>query len=568
MLIIPPFLMALRYWQMHTNAEEHWFPHPTLKTALLTLKNFFAGYSSNVPLYWALFFFGGAILLLGLIESRKSIRQAKFISCLSAFPILFQIAVWATQDFAFYTYRIQLPFTVPVYILMGLGVASIRVKAGRVLVVALFTLMTIPALSDVYQQNIHPVWDHVIGARYKIDSRSAAHLVKDQWQSGDVLTHSSTFSYPPFRYHYFQDEDQRVLAFTGAEFQLLLKSYPDEKAWTTIGFVPQRIEDVIADKDRVWYVQSAWEPFSQVPLNEEFRAWLDAHGTRLQQHRFDGIQVYLYDMTTAREPDDLRYRRLENGRDHIDDAWNPTDPRTEQSEEEWLLPTSRPLEFQFYPQESLEVRNTTEDSVEFTSIAYTSIDSIPALAFDREPDSNVWRPSSSYFKQPAMRATLNAGETGSLTINTTLPAGTMNILIRIRTFDDDEEVEQGQLKLEIEQAGSVLVSNTVEAQDEAGWKWVDVGSIDSVGGETTIRMIASNDDSESAAAVEWARIAFVESALVGAYLSPEETEMTVPAGQATQIPLAVPFPDARASRRIDYEFQDSENNGYTLYYYR
>ena len=81
-------------------------------------------------------------------------------------------------------------------------------------------------------------------------------------------------------------------------------------------------------------------------------------------------------------------------------------------------------------------------------------------------------------------------------------------------------------------------------------------------------MIASNDDSESAAAVEWARIAFVESALVGAYLSPEETEMTVPAGQATQIPLAVPFPDARASRRIDYEFQDSENNGYTLYYYR
>lgn len=565
-LIIPPILMALRYWRMHTSAEDHWFPHPTLKTALLTLKNFFAGYSPNIPLYWALFFFGSAILVLGLIESRKFRHQAKFILCLAAFPILFQIAFWATQNFAFYTYRIQLAFTVPIYILMGLGVSSVRVRAGRVIIVGLFTVLTIPALRDVYQQNLHPVWDHVIGVRYKVDSRSAATMIKEQWQSGDVLAHSSTFSYPPFRYHYFQNEDQRILAFTDEEFQLLLKSYPDEKAWTTLGFVPQRIEEVIAGKQRVWYVQSGWDPFSEVPLNFEFRSWLDAHGTRLRLRRFDGIQVYLYDLTQATEPQGLRYRRVENGHDHIDDMWSPEETPAADTEDEQQLWPSRPLTFRFYPEESLDVRNTSDATIDLTRFAYPSIDSFPALAFDREPDSNVWRPSSSYFRQPTMLATLDVGEVGLLTYTATLPEGRMNLLIRIRTFDDG--IEQGVIELEIAQGVTILLSSPVSDPKRAGWTWVDAGLINSGGGETNITVTASRVPSGRPAVVEWERIAFVEPALVESFLSPKETVMDIPGNRTTQIPLTIPFPDARDSRRIDYEFRDNENNGYTLYYYR
>ena len=98
-LIIPSALMAHKVWNTHSSAAEHWFPHPTLKTLLLTLKNMYAGYTPNVPLYWSLFFLGFAMLVLGIYDTRKQHREVSFLLCLSIVPMLLQIALWATQDF-------------------------------------------------------------------------------------------------------------------------------------------------------------------------------------------------------------------------------------------------------------------------------------------------------------------------------------------------------------------------------------------------------------------------------------------------------------------------------------
>lgn len=295
-LIIPPALMASQIWGVHASAEEHWFPHPTLKTALLTLKNFFAGYSSTIPLYWTLFFVGLLILLFGLYTARNDRRQLSLLLCVSIVPILIQIIVWSTQEFAFYTYRVQLAFAAPVYILMGVGVAALPKAWARIAVAGIFTLLSGFALKDLYQQNMHPVWNHVIGARYKVDSRSASDWIASDWQEGDRVAHFCTFSIGPFLSYYLPDKPQWVMSLTEEDRLELLKSFPDEAMWTDVGFMPLPAEEIIDGAARIWYVESWWDFGQRIERMDEFREWLDAHCTIEEHREYDGIEVVLYVM--------------------------------------------------------------------------------------------------------------------------------------------------------------------------------------------------------------------------------------------------------------------------------
>ncbi len=295
-LIIPPALMALTVWNTHTSAEEHWFPHPTLKTILLTLKNFFAGYSDNVPLYWALFMVGLGMIVLGIVAVRKQYRELSFLVCMSLVPMLLQIGVWATQDFAFYTYRIQLAYAAPVYMFMGMGISLIKYKPFRIALFGVFMVLSLWGLKDTYKQNLHPVWSHVIGARYKVDSRAAAKFVESNWKEGDVVAHFCTFSFSPFKNHYLPDAPQWVMSLTEADRTELLRSYPDEAMWETIGFMPKRAGEITRGAKRVWYVESWWEVEQVIPRMHQSRVWFEGRYDFVEVQEFDGIRVFLYEI--------------------------------------------------------------------------------------------------------------------------------------------------------------------------------------------------------------------------------------------------------------------------------
>lgn len=295
-LIIPPALMARTVWTTHASATEHWFPHPNLKTFLLTLKNMFAGYTPNTALYLVLFLLGMSMLFMGIYTARKQHRVLSFLLCLSLVPMLLQIAVWATQDFAFYTYRIQLAYAAPVYLLMGLGVCALSARWKQAVVLGLFSLFTVPALHDTYQQRLHPGWNHVIGARYKIDTRSAAQWTKSEWRYGDVVAHFCTFSFSPFKNHYLPEAPQWVISLSDADRAELLRSYPDPDMWETIGFMPRPAEEIAQDATRIWYVESWWDVGETIPRMHETRAWLDARGTLIETRDFDGLTVFLYEL--------------------------------------------------------------------------------------------------------------------------------------------------------------------------------------------------------------------------------------------------------------------------------
>lgn len=293
--VIPPALMASRVWSMHTSAEEHWFPHPTIKTVLYTIKNFLVGYSPNVPLYWTLFFIASALIALGMYSIRRQALTLSLLLCASFVPILLQVVIWSTQDFAFFTYRIQLAFAPAVYIFLGLGVSALPKKGLQVGVSGLIVVLTAFALSDHYAQRLHPVWNHVIGARYKIENRPAAAYVKEGWKEGDSIAHFCTLTLPPFRELYFPTPRQSVVSLNEEHQRELLVTYPDEKMWETIGFMPRLGKDILAESSRVWYVESWWEYGQPFPRLDEYKAWFDEQATLVDQRSFDGITVYLYE---------------------------------------------------------------------------------------------------------------------------------------------------------------------------------------------------------------------------------------------------------------------------------
>jgi uncharacterized membrane protein len=565
-LIIPPLLMARRSWSSHAAAEEHWFPHPTIKTALITVKNLFAGFSANIPLYWTLFFMGSLILLVGVLASRKHLHPLKFILCMTAFPILFQIAFWTTQDLAFYTYRIQLAYTAPLYMLMGIGIVAIPLTYGRVAVAAIFSILTLSALFDVYHQNLHPVWSHVLGVRYKIDSRSAAHFVRDHWQDGDVIGHPSTITNVSFRFNYLPDIPQRNLSFTDEEYQMLLRTYKEEKVWNTVGFVPQRIEELIEGKKRIWFIQSDWLPFNQAPLIFEFRDWLDAHATRVERRQFDGIDVYLYDFDPEAVPDGLQYRRLENGRDHIDSAWSSSESGPGDADDLYLT-GNRPLRFTFYPRESLEISNLTQDSVSLKGYQYPAAEILPAIALDREPDSNVWRPASTYYNQTAMQATLQGQESGRLEGEMGLLPGEYVAFVRVQSkaFVDSATLP-AKLSVRISDTDSELIGAEIDLPEELGWHWVRIGSIQHSGTGIRMTLTASGNQEEEMSRIDVDRFAFVRPEQVAAFLLPAEFNLEIGPGDSVQAGETLSSMDAQNARRVTMEFQDDRGNGYTLFY--
>lgn len=293
--VIPPGLMATTVWSTHTSAEEHWFPHPTLKTLAYTVKNFFVGYSSNVPLYYVVFAIAAGMIGLGIYQARGERLKLSLLFCASFVPILLQIALWATQEFAFFTYRIQLAFSPGVYVLFGLGVAALPKVWMRGSVFGVLVVLTGFALGDYYAQRIHPVWNHVIGARYKIDNRAAAGWIREQWQEGDQVAHFCTLTLPTFREHYLQEPKQWVVSLDDSVIEELLASYPDEQMWETIGFLPRHGDWFLEESNRVWYVESWWEYGKRFPRLDEYQAWFDEHAELVETREFDGITVSLYE---------------------------------------------------------------------------------------------------------------------------------------------------------------------------------------------------------------------------------------------------------------------------------
>ncbi len=297
LLAAPALRMALYVSLVFDTAWEVWYPFPAAKLALITFKNFFAGYSPTVWAYQAMTLVCAALTALGVVAFRKERFRLVLLLTLGAGPILVSILYWQTKEFPYYTHRLMIFSAIPVYILIGLGAARLPergwIARGWIAALGAITVLTIPALRDYYLQRLHPIHEHTIGVLYKPDNRGAAHFIRGQMQGNDVVAHRIRYTSLPFEY--YLDGKQHVVELDERGVVNAMTGYPSIRSYEYYGTRPVPLYTVLGDSPRLWLVNSWWRPFDLEAGTEAMSAWMDAHAIRQLRRPFDGIEVFRYD---------------------------------------------------------------------------------------------------------------------------------------------------------------------------------------------------------------------------------------------------------------------------------
>jgi hypothetical protein len=497
LLVLPAIVLAMFVFRVHASAQEHWFPFPTLTTLAITLKSWFAGYSPRTRVYWTLLMLGLGLFAMGAWSLRHRRRSLSFLLFTAFLPLIIQWIFWNTQNFAFYTLRIQLAYSLPGFILAGAGLTGLRWRPARWGAFAALAVLTVPVLQDEYAQRIHPVFHHRLGARFKVDNRGAAEFVRANWRDGDVVAHASTVTLGPFRYHYLPNVTQAFTGFGEEEWQAHIRNYPDIRVWESLGFVPQRIDEFTAKAPRVWYVDGAWEPAEYFELGLLLREWLDAHGVRVAERHLSGVDVYLYDLSAGpgaaagmdRVADLGWYTLLRPHRD----GGTPENPAA------FELPAGRDpaaLDVWFSPLEDgryagprrqdgalefgLRVRNRSGEprSVEVHARAAPQVGA--ALGLSRPAGTEAWRPVAGHFGKVSYLARLSEAVPEAPLSGWIQTAGPTELYVELERSADRAAPPPGDLIAELRGPGDEVQQVgliSAAAQLGPGWGWQRVGSL-------------------------------------------------------------------------------------------
>ncbi len=294
-LSIPALRLALAASTTYEQAGQHWFPYPTLRIGLITFKDFFMGYSPNRIAYNAMLLLAGLLSLLGFFALRKRPRTVLLLAIAAFGPIAVTILYWRTSNFPYYVHRLMIFSAVPCYLLVAQGTRLVRRRLFTAVALALCAGLMVLALADHYGNRIHPLWDHRIGVRHKVDCREAAQFIAERLSEDDVIGHCAGYTHAPFRYYLerFQPR-QRVLCFSQEGWQGVFGGYPNPSVYALVGLLPERIETFTASAPRVWLVESWWEPYDLDTEAELRVGWMDGHALRMMREPFEGLTVFLY----------------------------------------------------------------------------------------------------------------------------------------------------------------------------------------------------------------------------------------------------------------------------------
>lgn len=298
-LCLPIIYMAFQISQTYESITNIYTSHPTALHGLLSFKTFFAGYSARAMLYRPLFLLAAMLFLFGLARSARNPRTLFLLLLFTVVPIAANVIIWRMRHFPIYEHRLFIFAAGIAYIAVALGIAGLP-RRLRLAAVMLLVAMMAGLLPDYYRQHLHPLESHRMGARYKVDNRGAAAFVTARLEPGDAIAHASHYTLLPFR-HYQHGRAVRdfFMAIDEQEVKGSLDAYPNLGVWNQYNFFPTLPEAGIAGAQRVWYVESWWEPFDILPYVYGKRRWLQERYAEKGEWPFFGIVVYLYEAADA-----------------------------------------------------------------------------------------------------------------------------------------------------------------------------------------------------------------------------------------------------------------------------
>jgi mannosyltransferase len=256
-LLFAPCLPLL-FWQTTRVTARSWIQPLELRQVLGFISLFSGAYpgdarSRTLSVLVTMTALVTAILIL--CRKRESRETGCFLILWFSLPIILLLAISLRQNL--FLPR-TLVYTMPALALL-MGCALVRAEKGierwtSALVVATLVSANLFALKNYYVSD-NP-W-------VKSDLREGAHEVAGEFRAGDVIVHSSQFTYRPFQY-YLGDHVVEGVVRQPEKLSHLFAVIGD-------GHLPQNVTDF----SRIWLV--LYPDFKNQGLDEEVRQWMDVH---------------------------------------------------------------------------------------------------------------------------------------------------------------------------------------------------------------------------------------------------------------------------------------------------
>ncbi len=551
----PAIRQGLTINRITDEVDVSWYPPLTTDVALITFKNFFAGYTPGFLVPATLALVAATFIVYGIWTLRGRYRHCVVICVIAFLPVVGNLLLWQTREFSYYQHRLFILSAILLSILVAAGITAIKFRGMRVAALLSVFILTALCAPDYYAQRLHPSEQHRLGVRYKVDNRGVANLIHSEWKPGDAIAHFSHFTLLPMRYWYLPDLPQFTIGFTEQDALDMIHSYPLRELWDHVGALPRRIDTIASESQRIWLIESWWEPDNLFPTSKLYRTWLDLHAIRIARFPLDGVTLYLYELQPARAHS-VRAVQVADAGDLTAPYYLRFTPRpTPITGPAWIesfqqtiqtLTTDSRADFPILsagsgihttgadsPGARLRCITGSEDGGDGNAIrmaVLASHQTIVPLQFNREsPDSDDWRPiqhQNPSFKGDideyvyAASLTPDESETTALTATAPLAPGRYFVYARIWQETGPANTSRAGVRVALASPGETLGSSQMQllertlipfSQDgQAGWAWFRLGIFEQASfSPVTVRVDAHNPAGLPQAFADIGRVCFV-----------------------------------------------------------
>ena len=579
-LLLPALYMMRVSDKMFMNLKYPFYPPPEWKTALITFKDFFAGYSPNAAVYHPLFLVAAALTLFGAagFAYRRQWRPLFLFGILLALPIVASIIVWRNREFPMYAHRLFIVSGVMAALFAANGLRSLPSPKAAFPCGALVLILSVPCLLDYYAQRIHPMTMHRLAVWDKVQNREAAVYINKHRRPGDGIGHLTHFTYFSFS-HYIDGMRQFLVAVTRFEIDEFVASQGNEPLLKNLGLLPSLMVDEESGLKRLWFVETNGITFNFPQRGEPIRAWLDERYTVLERARFDGITLTLYDLDLNKREQVFADRLADDGKAAMP-VYRVNSNATAGQKADRVSPTLKQLCPVVAPEAASaepqwEVRLEKTGPCQFQALISSSIGReldcriveadllVPPLAFrNTDYHCDVWRQevrpahdnlALAYNNDFSIFAYMvgDGAQGAAIYRDVQLDSGAFDVyaLVLSDARTDNEWCADAVFYM------SDAAIGTVRGNDPSlgarGWHWRRAGRIESDGSPSRLTIVAQNPGLQTAR-FDMGYVAFVPA---GEHPERRAMRVTVDANTRLSVPLDVP-PVEQGRRMVLFEAAD------------
>ena len=591
-------IMVLKSKAIMIDLSNWWVPRPNLVSIAFYFKTLAFGYSDTAPLFHIATALFGLLFCIGIYYAfRHNRRNALLLLCWSLLPLL-QVFIISQFTQSIFLVRSMIPYAIPCYLLVAIGITSLPIPRLRLSLIAIFTaLILLPLVQQYHGEYPLTEFPHRPGVHPPLRYRAAADYINTHWQEGDILIHASGDpSFLPLYYYGLRGKPQFRADVNNEFIHIFNTGNPvttrldDFKTYWV-----QQLQPLVRDKNRVWMIYAEWERLYLPGFPTGVWRWMENHFTEIRHENFARFEVFLYAKEHNNQPIRTLLRDQDNGVSAVETrSFAPQSPYTHIQADSNLVPT--PVEqrkgnlvLQFTSSStasptplgpatdtrdiSFAVQNTSASPIDTTIECLPSMALLPLTTlYEDTPDSDMWRVARTYNPDAPPQSYEIAMLEGHLTppaasasYSFTLPPGHYCPLLRCLNFGHVQQYCSLQLN-----ETPLLPSHQRPRQYPHQWHWISLPPVDlqadADNAHVTITGLPKDTDHDT-----WVNLSHIalspcreDSPAIGTPLSPWPGKIHLPPHQTQHFTARI----STQYKRIDIWCYEYVPNGKAYYIFK